>query len=96
MRVARVKLIGFIVVPEADLTAVEAELPDHIRLTRAEPGCISFDVAQSHSDPRRFEVAEAFRDRAAFDEHQLRVRQSRWGRVASNAERHYEITEEAD
>lgn len=90
---SRVTLTGFIIVPEADLKAIEAEVPNHIRLTREEPGCVAFSVDQSPSDPCRFDVAEEFRDRAAFDSHQLRVKQSRWGWVARNAERHYQVTE---
>ncbi|NET38760.1 MAG: antibiotic biosynthesis monooxygenase [Cyanothece sp. SIO1E1] len=69
-------VIGFIVVPESDLEIVKSELPNHIRLTREESGCISFRVTQSKSDPTRFNVAEEFKSRYAFEQHQLRVKSS--------------------
>ncbi len=83
----RVVLRGFLIVPEADFEAVRDELPAHIRATRDEPGCISFDVIPSGTDPCRFDVS-------AFDAHQRRVQASRWGEVSSGAERHYDVVEE--
>lgn len=62
---------------EAEAGAVRAHIADHIRLTRAEPGCLTFDIAET-DDPMTFEVMESFRDRAAFDAHQARTRDSAW------------------
>ncbi|NJK52011.1 MAG: antibiotic biosynthesis monooxygenase [Leptolyngbyaceae cyanobacterium SU_3_3] len=90
----KVRLSGFIVVPESDLNLVLSELPNHINLTREEAGSISFYVRQSDSDPCRFDVDEEFQSREAFEHHQLRVKASYWGKVTSNVERHYDITEE--
>ncbi|MCP5178432.1 MAG: antibiotic biosynthesis monooxygenase [Pseudomonadales bacterium] len=87
------RLSGHIVVPPEDLDAVLAELPIHIQLTREEPGCRAFSVRQSPTDSRRFDVAEEFVDREAFEMHQRRVRASRWGDITRNVTRHYEITE---
>lgn len=89
----RVTLSGFIIVPEESLAEIESELPNHIRLTRQEPGCLSFEVSQSPSDRHRFDVHEVFDNRAAFDLHQQRVRSSRWGQITTNVERHYEVRE---
>ena len=89
-----VTLTGYIIVPENELEAVKSELPVHIALTRDEPGCISFDVVQSDSNPCRFDVAENFESRSAFEAHQTRVKDSHWGKVTVNVERHYEITEQ--
>lgn len=86
-----VSLIGFIRVPPADLPAVQAELPRHIELTRAEAGCLRFEVTPAADDPNRFEVSEKFIDAEAFRAHQQRVRSSKWGAVAVNVERHYTI-----
>jgi quinol monooxygenase YgiN len=36
---------------------------------RGEPGCISYDFAETLDDPGRFIVVQRWRDRAAFDEH---------------------------
>ncbi|OFE13478.1 antibiotic biosynthesis monooxygenase [Pseudohongiella acticola] len=89
----RITLKGHIVVPDHDLQAVMAELPAHITLTRQEEGCLLFEVHQDPDTPNFFSVHEEFTDRAAFDTHQQRIQTSDWGRVASSAERHYEITE---
>jgi quinol monooxygenase YgiN len=50
----KVTLTGFIVVPDGDLGHLKSELSNHIRLTREEPGCISFTVSQSDSVANRF------------------------------------------
>lgn len=62
---------------EAEADVVRAHLAEHIRLTRAEPGCLTFYITET-DDPLTFEVMESFRDRAAFDAHQLRTRDSAW------------------
>ena len=90
----KVHLKGYIVVPAEDYEVVKAELPNHIRLTRAEAGCESFSVEPSASDPHRFNVAETFVSKPAFEAHQARVQASRWGEVTQNVERFYEISEE--
>lgn len=87
-----ITLSGHVVVPAADLEAVKARLPDHIRLTLAEPGCLSFDVRPAPNDPGRYLVNEHFRDRAAFDAHQARVKSSDWGRATAHLARKYEIS----
>jgi len=61
-------LSGTLTVPETDLAATRATLPEHERLTRAEPGCIKFMVSKIH--PGIFSVDETFRDEAAFAAHQ--------------------------
>ncbi len=90
---SKVTLKGFILVPEADLDVVMQELPIHTELTRQEAGCLSFQVTQSKAEPNRFDVHEEFRDRTAFEAHQTRVKNSHWGQVTCNVERHYEISE---
>ena len=88
-----VTLQGYIVVPEGDLDNVLEELPNHITLTRQEPGCQDFMVKQDLNNPKRFQVYEIFADRKTFQAHQQRVSRSKWGRVTANAERHYDIQE---
>jgi len=88
---SKITLEGFILVPESDLSAVEAELPNHIALTLAEPGCISFSVKQNSLDPQRFDVEEIFMNQEAFESHQIRVKESLWGMVTGRVERHYTI-----
>ena len=53
-------------------------LPDHVTLTRAEPGNLRFDVTQT-DDPMVWQVDELFADDAAFHQHQARTKASRWG-----------------
>lgn len=87
-----VTLTGHIVVPTSDLDAVAAELPNHIRLTRDEPGCLEFCVTRDENVPAIYHVSERFDSSRAFSQHQDRVRASKWGSITANVERHYTIT----
>ena len=71
---------------------VRIHLPRHIDLTRAEPGCVRFEVTPT-SDPLVWQVHEVFSTRVAFEAHQRRVRDSEWGRATVGIERDYVITE---
>lgn len=86
-------LRGHILVPKEDLVAVNAALAEHIDRTRAEAGCIRFEVTVDPNNAARFNVLEEFRDREAFEHHQKRTAASHWATVSSRASRHYEITE---
>lgn len=90
---SKVTLSGHIEVPTEHLDSVLAELPNHIALTQAEAGCMTFKVTQDSGNPQRFEVYEAFTDRAAFERHQTRVKASYWGEVTKNVERFYNVTD---
>lgn len=90
---SKVNLTGYIDVPEHRLAEVQAHLPDHIRLTLAEAGCVSFSVTKDTKVAGRFNVAEEFTDRAAFDAHQARTKASEWAKVTAGIPRQYEITE---
>ncbi|CAM2962708.1 putative quinol monooxygenase [Moritella viscosa] len=89
----KVILKGFIIVPTADLSAIKKALISHKELTRNEPGCLMFNVTQSEINLNRFDVYEEFINKAAFEQHQVRVKNSAWGKAAANVERHYEIFE---
>lgn len=88
----RLILKGFIEVPEVDLDRVIAQIGTHIRLTRAEPGCLKFEIGQTENDTSRFDVHEEFVDRQAFLSHQQRLKTSAWARVSRNVKRHYTVT----
>ncbi|MEH6650902.1 MAG: antibiotic biosynthesis monooxygenase [Motiliproteus sp.] len=88
---SKVVLEGYILVPDADLHAVEQELPSHIKLTREEEGCLVFKVLQDEENINRFNVYEEFASQNSFELHQQRVRHSKWGAIAINVERRYRI-----
>ena len=84
---------GHIEVPLHDLSAVKAELINHIALTRAERGCITFSVTQRPEMPTLFDVYEAFDSMASFEAHQTRVSRSKWAKITERVQRHYHIQE---
>lgn len=55
-------------------------LPDHVRLSRDEPGCLHFDLRQDKDDPAIWRLSELFVDVHALDAHAARTRDSVWGR----------------
>lgn len=63
-------------------------LPDHVRLSRSEPGCLRFDIAQD-SDPLVWTLSELFIDRDAFQAHQDRTAASTWGRDSKDLTRDF-------
>ena len=78
---------------EDDLKIVEAYLPEHTRLSRAEPGCLSFTVTQS-DDPLIWHLDETYTDQAAFEAHQIRNRASLWWQKSQGLIRDFQITED--
>jgi quinol monooxygenase YgiN len=74
-----------------EAATVARHLPRHIELTRAEPGCLRFEVRPT-CDPLVWSVAERFADKGAFDAHQARVRVSEWGQVTAGIKRDYAMT----
>lgn len=88
----QIHLSGHLDVPEACLARVLAALPEHIRLSRAEPGCLEFHVAPDPDRPHRLLVRESFRDRAAFEAHQARIPGTPWARATRGCKRSYQIT----
>lgn len=70
----------------AQMMTVLSHLPDHVTLSRAEPGCLRFDLAQS-DDPMIWTLDELFADDAAFAAHQARTKASDWGRASGDIRR---------
>lgn len=88
-----IKLSGKLVcknLEESEL--VRRFLPEHILLTKNEPGCVSFEVKAS-ADPMVWTVEELFVDQNSFDTHQERTKNSRWGVETGAILRQYEIQE---
>lgn len=91
---AKVSLDGYLEVPADRVDTVAAALPEHMRLTRAEPGCLRFEVVQDPEQPTRFLVSEVFADRTAFEAHQRRAASSPWAKITAGMPRHYTIRDE--
>jgi quinol monooxygenase YgiN len=77
---------------QEDAALVKRLLPEHMRLTLAEPGCLSFTVLPM-DDGLTWTVDETFADRAAFQAHQARTVASDWGRATTHIPRSYQIIE---
>jgi quinol monooxygenase YgiN len=87
----QIVLTGYIDIPIEEVDLVTAALEDHKKLTRAEPGCLKFNVRPDKELLGRFIVYEKFASQEAFDAHQARAQASDWGRISANVERNYEI-----
>jgi quinol monooxygenase YgiN len=86
-----VHLTGLLVCKTADEAKIVARhLPQHVELTRAEPGCLSFDVTPT-SNPMVWAVNERFADEPAFNLHQQRAAGSDWGQATVDIERQYSV-----
>lgn len=86
----RVVISGRLVCKTAEEAAlVAAHAPEHVRLTRAEPGCNGFDISAT-ADPLVWVVAEEFADEAAFARHRDRTRASGWWAATAHVERRWD------
>lgn len=93
MNTNQVRLTGRLICGSArDVEIVRTHLPEHVRLTIAEPGCISFNVFQS-DDPMVWHVEECFSDKEAFEYHQRRTRASEWWSATTEIPRDYRVSE---
>ena len=79
---------------EAETALIRRYLPEHIRLTKAEAGCLAFDVTET-DNPLIWQVSERFTHRDAFELHQQRTRASVWGEETQGIAREYAIDEVA-
>ena len=89
--VSKVILSGHILVRRHEIDAVKAALPEHIARTRAESGCLVFEVKEDQNALGRFSVYEEFSSPEAFAHHQKRASASEWGTITQNVTRHYTI-----
>ncbi|MBL4751558.1 MAG: antibiotic biosynthesis monooxygenase [Amylibacter sp.] len=79
-------------IPLDRMENVTKAVVDHINLTRAEAGCISFEVTPCPDVSGRFLVNEIFTNQAAFDHHQTRTKASPWAEATAGLPRDYTIT----
>ncbi len=90
----QIRLVGQVICATAgDAATVTSALPQHIALSRAEPGCLAFRVDQT-ADPLLWQVDEVFADRASFDLHQSRTKTSDWFAATGHIPRRYQVTED--
>ncbi|CAD6010530.1 putative quinol monooxygenase [Agreia sp. COWG] len=88
---SEIRLTGRLICADSDEARIVLDhLPVHVALTRAETGCLSFDVSQT-TDPLVWQVDELFENEAAFTAHQNRVADSDWGRATAGITRRYSI-----
>ncbi len=85
-----VSLTGTMTCAPGDIDIVRTALPQHMALSRAEPGCLNFDVTETA--PGVFEVSERFADMAAFEAHQTRTRASEWWQLTGHMPRDFTTT----
>jgi quinol monooxygenase YgiN len=77
---------------EAQRQIVLAHLPAHIEASRAEPGCLKFNV-QPTENPLIWRLDESFATTEDFNMHQQRTKASLWGQVSSEIGRDFTFTE---
>lgn len=87
---AKVYLDGLLIAHSAaEHALVDLYLDDHITLTRAEPGCLKFEVTEDPNDRNKWHVSEIFETEDAFEAHQTRVKSSEWGKISTPLERRF-------
>lgn len=91
-----IRLRGHLICQGPDeVAAVRAHLAAHVALSRAEPGCLSFEITAGE-DPLSFEVIESFRTQQDFAAHQVRTRQSPWFEATRHILRDFRVEELRD
>jgi quinol monooxygenase YgiN len=88
----RVRVTGYLRCAPDEIDMVREALAEHIRLTRAEPGCLSFEITQDADDPCRWNLDETFIDMPAFEAHRARARESAWGPKTAHLDRDIQVT----
>lgn len=87
----RVRLSGRLICASDEEDALVRELlPAHVEATRAEPGCLSFQVRPA-DESLEWLVDEEFASVEAFEAHQRRMRASQWGERTAGIARRYTI-----
>lgn len=87
------------IVKEGEEATVEALLREMTRLTRQEPGCLTYVAQRSREQPRKYLLYEQYRDQAALEAHssaayfQEKVLGQIVPRLESRVREFYEIVE---
>ncbi len=89
-----VRILGTLTATGHDIERARQLIPEHIALSRAEPGCLRFELTEDDQTPGLWRLDELFADQAAFDHHQQRTRASIWGRESGGMVRDFTVTTE--
>lgn len=89
MTKGNIVLTGQLYIPVAEQAHLKPFLDAHIAATKAEPGCLFFEVTEDRSDPTLFHVSERFADQAAFEFHQQRGGATPWGQSSGHLQRKF-------
>jgi len=71
-------IIGTVRLPPDKFEQARPAMERMIAASRAEPGCLAYSYARDVLDPGLIRVSEAWRDRAALDEHFKSVHIAAW------------------
>lgn len=82
-------LTGWVELPAHRRDAVLRALPEHIRRTRAEPGCLHFEVVLDPVNRSRLLVSEAYLNQTALAAHRARLARTRWAVLTRGLKRNY-------
>ncbi|MCX7888253.1 MAG: antibiotic biosynthesis monooxygenase [Rhodobacteraceae bacterium] len=89
-----VTLTGFLVARSLDeADRISVLVPDYVRETLAEPGCLTCEVWRSRADPVRFALREVYAGQGAFEAHRSRIEGRPWGKATANVPSDLRITE---
>ena len=90
---ARIHVTGRLICQTEEQAGIaRTHLPEHIRLSREEPGNLRFDLTQG-DDPMVWHLDELFESAEAFAAHQARTKESAWGKASAGITRDFTVTE---
>lgn len=85
-----IEVTGYLICTDLEQARIVARyLPSHIELTRAEAGCLDFQV-NCTADPLVWTVFERFKDYSSYEAHQERMKSSQWARATAHIQRKYQ------
>ncbi len=86
-----VSVTGTLTATGTDIETARRLIPDHVARSRAEPGCLRFNLTEDADQPGLWRLDELFADRAGFEAHQRRTRASLWGQESGAMVRDFTI-----
>jgi len=87
----RVYVSGYYDIPKHQIAEVRLAMQENVRLSRAEPGNVSYEVRDDEDVEGRVHLIEVWKDRQALDEHIARVKDSPWAGISKDVTRTFDI-----